>query len=179
LAFTRYCHYQNCIVCGVQQGDRGGVVYCATVVQWHCSSVWAMQVRRAMTGWLIRAEKASSKRTSCKGQGSARIGGVSAQRRAAVLGACIGLYKMFVCIFRSCALLNSIIGPKHLLHFARLYFFTKTISRNVRFPLNPSLVCQIPYTTHWYCQYRAKSKACTARRYKADSCGFGSSGIAL
>jgi len=38
LAFTRYCHYQYCVVYSIQSGDRGGVVSWATDVQWYCNS---------------------------------------------------------------------------------------------------------------------------------------------
>ena len=33
LAFTRYCHYQYCVVYGIHKGGRGGVVYCAIDVE--------------------------------------------------------------------------------------------------------------------------------------------------
>jgi len=39
-------------------------------------------------------------------------------------GAClslVSLYKIFVCSFRDCALINTIIGTKHLLHCSPLY----------------------------------------------------------
>jgi len=29
LAFTRYCHYQYCMVPCIQEGDRGGTIHCA------------------------------------------------------------------------------------------------------------------------------------------------------
>jgi len=35
---TRYCHYQDRMVYSVQKGGRGGVVYCAIVVQSYCNS---------------------------------------------------------------------------------------------------------------------------------------------
>jgi len=39
LAFKRYCHCQYCMVYGIHEGGRVGVVYCALVVQWYCNSV--------------------------------------------------------------------------------------------------------------------------------------------
>jgi len=33
LAFTRYCHYQYCMVYGIHKGGWEGGVYCAIVVQ--------------------------------------------------------------------------------------------------------------------------------------------------
>ena len=31
LAFARYCHYQYCMMHGIQRGGWGGVMYCANV----------------------------------------------------------------------------------------------------------------------------------------------------
>jgi len=39
LSFTRYCHYQYCMVYGINRGSRGGVIYCARVAQSYCRSV--------------------------------------------------------------------------------------------------------------------------------------------
>jgi len=39
LTFTGYCHDQHCRVYGLLKGGRGGVVYCAMVVQWYCHRV--------------------------------------------------------------------------------------------------------------------------------------------
>jgi len=30
-AFTRYCHYQYCMVYSIQKGSRGGGIYCAEI----------------------------------------------------------------------------------------------------------------------------------------------------
>ena len=39
LAFTRYCHYEYCMVHGIQKAGRGCVLYCAIDVQQYCNSV--------------------------------------------------------------------------------------------------------------------------------------------
>jgi len=39
LAFTRYCRCPNGMVCGIRRESRGGVVYCANVVQSYCNRV--------------------------------------------------------------------------------------------------------------------------------------------
>jgi len=43
---TRYCHYQSCMVYGIQKGGRGGVVYCAIDVHEYCNSVGNANGRR-------------------------------------------------------------------------------------------------------------------------------------
>ena len=39
LAFIRYCLNQNCMMYGIRKKSRGGVVYCAKVVQSYCNRV--------------------------------------------------------------------------------------------------------------------------------------------
>jgi len=39
LAFTRYCHYQYCIVYSKHKGGRGAVVQCTIDVQAYCNGV--------------------------------------------------------------------------------------------------------------------------------------------
>jgi len=39
LAFTRYCHHQDCMGYGMQKADRWKGVYCAMVVQWYRNRV--------------------------------------------------------------------------------------------------------------------------------------------
>ena len=67
-AFTRYCHYQYCMVYGKQKGGRG-----ESRILPNNRAILLRQggkCRRAggMNGWLIRAQQTRRKTTSCKGQ---------------------------------------------------------------------------------------------------------------
>jgi len=59
----------------------------------------------------------------------------------------VSLYTIFVCLFRDCALVNSIIGTKQL-YFAPLNVAPHTISRDVWFPLDPPS-CVSGTIQHW------------------------------
>ena len=58
----------------------------------------------------------------------------------------VGLYKIFVCIFRDCALVDSIIGTKHLLYFAPLYF-AHTLYRAMYGSPSTPVLCARHHTT--------------------------------
>ena len=57
----------------------------------------------------------------------------------------LGLYKICVCLFGDCALVNTVLGIQHLLYCTPLLYFAINIAQNTVSPRPPVLPFNIQY----------------------------------